>query len=204
MRVVEISFGDLPVLTLQDPSDVQGAVVFDCRPPLLPVSLDLSGMGLLSGLPPAASASVGVWECLPMNMAYRSVGGNSDGLVIPELGFAALEDSGTNLEDELPMMDGLPSTDASKPVLGPTSPGVDLELTRALHELSVLQAMVTPIDDRWWGHLRRQRCTPSLRFRCCRWWTRLLFWWPLLFDRWGEPSSGSIPVVPGIASWLHV
>ena len=60
VHVVETSFGDLPVLTLQDPSDVQGVVVYDCRPPLLPVSLDLSGIGLLSGLPPAASASVEV------------------------------------------------------------------------------------------------------------------------------------------------
>ena len=62
VRVVETSVGDLPVLTLQDPSAVQGAVVFDCRPPLLPVSLDLSGTGLLSSLHSAVSrsASVGV------------------------------------------------------------------------------------------------------------------------------------------------
>ena len=60
VHVVETSIRELPVLTLQDPSDVQGAVVFDCRSPLLLVSLDLSGIGLLSGLPPAASASVGV------------------------------------------------------------------------------------------------------------------------------------------------
>ena len=60
VHVVETSVRDLPVLTLQDPSDVQVVVVFDCRPLLLPVSLDLSGIGLLSGLPPAVSASVGV------------------------------------------------------------------------------------------------------------------------------------------------
>ena len=61
MRVMETSaVGDLPVLTLQDPSAAQGAVVFDCRPPLLPVSLDLSGVGRLSGLPPAVSAGVEV------------------------------------------------------------------------------------------------------------------------------------------------
>ena len=51
---------------------------------------------------------------------------------------APLEDSGTNLEDELPTPDGSPSTDASKPVLGPTFPGV---------ELGLLPAMVTPIVD---------------------------------------------------------
>ena len=61
VRVVETSVGDLPVPTLQDPSDVQGAVVYDCRLLLLPVSLDLSGIGLLSGLPTVVSASV----CVP-------------------------------------------------------------------------------------------------------------------------------------------
>ena len=60
MRVMETSVGDLPVLMLQDPSAAQGVVVFDCRPPLLPVSLDLSGVGLLSGPPPAVSAGVEV------------------------------------------------------------------------------------------------------------------------------------------------
>ena len=49
------------------------------------------------------------------------------------------------MEDELPTPDGSPSTDASEPVLGPTSPGVDLELARALLELGVLPAKVTPI-----------------------------------------------------------
>ena len=66
-------------------------------------------------------------------------------MVIPELGVAPLEDSGTDLEDELPTPDGSSSTDASKPVLGPTPQGVDLE--RALLELGVLPAMVTPIVD---------------------------------------------------------
>ena len=35
------SVGDLPILTIQDPADLQGAIVYDCRPPLLPVSLQL-------------------------------------------------------------------------------------------------------------------------------------------------------------------
>ena len=68
-------------------------------------------------------------------------------MIIPELGVAPLADSGTDLEDELPTPDGSPSTDASKPVLGPTSPGIDLELARALLELGVLPAIVTPIVD---------------------------------------------------------
>ena len=46
-------------------------------------------------------------------------GTDSDGLVIPELGVAPLEDSGTDLEDELPTPDGSPSTDAIQPVVSP-------------------------------------------------------------------------------------
>ena len=42
------SVGDLPILTIQDPSDVQGAIVYDCRPPLLPVSLQLEDIGPLT------------------------------------------------------------------------------------------------------------------------------------------------------------
>ena len=73
--------------------------------------------------------------------------GDSDGLVIPELGVAPLEDSGTDLVDELPTPDGSLSTDASKLVPGPMPQGVDLELARTLFELGVLPAMVTPIVD---------------------------------------------------------
>ena len=36
---------NIPVLMIQDPL-AAGAVVLDCRPPLLPVSMDVSGMDL--------------------------------------------------------------------------------------------------------------------------------------------------------------
>ena len=64
VRVMGGSVGDLPILTIQDPSDVQGEMVYDCRPPLLPVSLLLSDIGPLSGQPTVVSASVAVppWE----------------------------------------------------------------------------------------------------------------------------------------------
>ena len=150
VRVVERSVGDLPVLTLQDPSDVQGVMVYDCRPPLLPVSLQLGDIGPLSGLPTVVSASVAVppWED---GLTISRVG--SDGLVVPEPGVAPLEDSGTDLEDELLTPDGSPSTDAVKPgevivpEVGPVPRDVDLELARALLEVAVLPLTVTLIID---------------------------------------------------------
>ena len=35
---------DSPVLTVQDPLAAAGELVVDCRPPLLPVSMDISGV----------------------------------------------------------------------------------------------------------------------------------------------------------------
>ena len=74
-------------------------------------------------------------------------GGGSNELVVPELGIAPLEDSGTDLEDELPAPDGSLSTDAAQPEVGPVPRGVDLELVRALLEVGVLPSIVTPILD---------------------------------------------------------
>ena len=37
---------NVPVLTVQDPLAAAGAVVLDCHPPLLPVSMDISGVDL--------------------------------------------------------------------------------------------------------------------------------------------------------------
>ena len=54
---------------------------------------------------------------------------------------------GTDLEDELPTPVGSPSPDEDKSVPLSMSSGVDLELVRALLEVGVLPAMVTPIVD---------------------------------------------------------
>ena len=49
---------NIPVLTIQDPLAV--AVVLHCRPPLLPVSMDISGVDLSAGRLPGVSAGVDV------------------------------------------------------------------------------------------------------------------------------------------------
>ena len=47
---------DSPVLTEQDPLAAAGALVFDCRPPLLPVLMDISGVDVLVNRASAVSA----------------------------------------------------------------------------------------------------------------------------------------------------
>ena len=126
VHVMEGSVGDLPILTIQDPSNIQGAMVYDCRAPLLPVPLKLSDIGPLSGQPSVVSASVAVppWED---GLTISVVG--SDVLVVPELGVAPLG------EVVLPEIYPAPRG------------GVDLELAQTLLEVAVLPMIVTPIMD---------------------------------------------------------
>ena len=96
VRVMSGSVGDLPILTLQDPADVQGEVVYDCRPPLLPVSLQLCDLGPMAGRRPEGSATVTVPPLVEEQLSEM------DGIAFPELGVAPPLESGTDLEDELP------------------------------------------------------------------------------------------------------
>ena len=99
VRVLEESVGDLQTLTVQDPSDLQGAIVYDCRPPLLPVSLRLEDIGSLPLWRTVVSASLAA----PPREDYMVIGAVSlEGVAIPELGITPLIDLDTDLEDELP------------------------------------------------------------------------------------------------------
>ena len=58
VRVLEESVGELPTLTIQNPWDLQDAIVYDCRPQLLPVSLRLYDIGPLPLRRTVVSASL--------------------------------------------------------------------------------------------------------------------------------------------------
>ena len=58
VRVEEPAVVSIPVFMIQDPLAAAGAVVLDCRPQLLPVSLDISGVDLSAGRLPATSADM--------------------------------------------------------------------------------------------------------------------------------------------------
>ena len=92
VRILEESFGDLQALTAQNPVDLQGAVIYDCRPPLLPISLRLKDIGRLPLHRTIPSASLAA----PPREDSMDIGGVSPNeLVVPELGVAPLSDSDT-------------------------------------------------------------------------------------------------------------
>ena len=90
-----------------------------------------------------------LWMALSPDVISCPLGGGGDllGLICPELGVTPLVDPGTDLEDERLTQVGSPmvAIDEGMP-LSPAS-GVDVEVARALLEVGVLPAMVTPIVD---------------------------------------------------------
>ena len=83
VRVEEPAVMSVPVLTLQDPLAAVGAVVLDCRPSLLPVSMDISGVDMSAVRLPAMSAAM---DGLLPGREQLSTGGDLLGLICPELG----------------------------------------------------------------------------------------------------------------------
>ena len=69
------SIGDLPILMIPDTADLQGAIVYDCRPTLLPVSLQPKDIGPLPLRPTVVSASLAA----PPRDDGMAVGGASPG-----------------------------------------------------------------------------------------------------------------------------
>ena len=87
VRVMGELVGDLQILTIQDPSDLQGAIVYDCRPPLFPVSLQLEDIGPLPLQPTVVSASL---AAPPREDGMAVSGVSPEGVAIPELDVAVI------------------------------------------------------------------------------------------------------------------
>ena len=158
VRVMEPPVENVPVLMIQDPLAAAGAVVLDCRPPLLPVSIDISGVDLSGIRIPTVEADVDVLP-LEREPLFDGGGGGEDtpdpeascygllGLICPELGVALLVDPGMDVEDDRPASAGSPSPVVDGTVPLPAPSGVDMELAQIFLEIGVLPAMVTPVVE---------------------------------------------------------
>ena len=86
--------------------DLSGAVIYDCRPRLLPVSIQLKDIGRSPRFRPVASASLAA----PPAEETMVIGGASpERAAIPEFGGTPSDDPGTDLEDELSWISPLPT-----------------------------------------------------------------------------------------------
>ena len=87
-----------PTSTVQVIPDLTGAIIYDCRPPLLPVSLRLQDIGLSPRTRPVASASL---AAPPPEDSMEIGGASPERVAIQELNVGPLDDPGTDLEDDL-------------------------------------------------------------------------------------------------------
>ena len=118
---------EFPTLTVQDIPDLAGAIIYDCRPPLLPMSLRLKDIGLLPRSRPVALCSLAAAR--PEDSVV--IGSASpEGVAVRELGIAPPDHSGTDLEDELP-------TPEDSMVIGGVSP----------ERAAIPELVVAPPDD---------------------------------------------------------
>ena len=141
---------DGPLLTVQNPADMVGETVIDCRPSVLPVSMPLSALSPrtvdnvreISGFKPPQETGQSIMDMDTNEITINRI-----------VGFQ-WDEPGTDVEDELP-------TPTSSPVqnIGPVIPpaetadsldwgdGFDLDLAKVLLDISVMPALISPIEE---------------------------------------------------------
>ena len=137
-------------LTEQDPRTMAGAVVIDCRPAVLPVSVNVSGIDMQTvrhAEPPAEPPAELV--IAPTEREEESTTPMWLNDIDPELEVTPLLDSGTDCQDELSSPDGSPMVISPIAGLLPSQGEDDINLARILAEFSNLPAFVSPIMDKY-------------------------------------------------------
>ena len=132
---------DEPCLTVQNPADVVGETVIDCRPSALPVSIPLLGLG------PGIMAEARPSEDLrPLKETGKSIMNmDTNKITISQIVGFEWDEPGTDLEDEGP-------TAVAPPVEVVTDPfshgdNFDFDLAKVMCDVSVIPSIITPIEE---------------------------------------------------------
>ena len=150
VRVMSEAVGELPLLTVQNPADMIGETVLDCRPPGLPVSIPLSVLS-----PRTLENARGTSGFNPSREEGRSIMDmDTSEITISRIVGFPWNDPGTDVEDELPTPASSPAQ-CTTPAVMPVEPGdpqerednFDLDLAKVLLDVSVMPTMISPIED---------------------------------------------------------
>ena len=137
-----------PILTEQNPAEMIGETVIDCRPSLLPVSIPLSGLS-----PETISGARDCVSYLPSEETGQSIMNmDTSEISINHIVGFVWDEGGTDVEDELPTPASSPNQIVvpAIPPAGTADPfgrgeSFDLELAKVICEVSVLPSLVTPL-----------------------------------------------------------
>ena len=149
-RLFAEEVGEGPLLTEQNPAEMAGETVIDCRPPMLPVSIPLSGLS------PATIS--GARNCMQFNGPEETgqsiMNMDTNEITINRIIGFNWKDTGTDVEDELPTPVSSPTQIAvpAIPPVGTAEPfgrgeGFDMELAKVMCDVSVLPSLVSPLQE---------------------------------------------------------
>ena len=130
-----------PCLTIQNPTDVVGETVFDCRPSVLPVSIPLLGFG--PGMMAEARPSEDV---RPLEETGKSIMDmDTNEITINRIVGFEWDEAGTDLEDEWPIA-------VASPVMVVPDPfgrgdNFDFDLAKVMCDVSVIPSINTPLEE---------------------------------------------------------
>ena len=138
---------DGPLLTIQNPADVVGETVFDCRPSVLPVSIPLSGLS-----PGTVAEAREISSFQPSEETEKSIMdmGTNEITINRIVGFQ-WDDPGTDLEDEMPtpVVSPIQIVAPVIPPAGTADPfgrGVGFDLAKVRLDVSVI-SMISPLEE---------------------------------------------------------
>ena len=139
-----------PMLTEQNPAEMIGETVIDCRPSILPVSIPLSGLS-----PETISEARDCVSYLPVDETGPSIMNmDTNEISINRIVGFAWNDGGTDVEDELssPVLSPVRIASPAISPAGPADPygrgkNFDLDLAKVICDVSVLPSVVTPLVD---------------------------------------------------------
>ena len=140
-RLFSEAVDDEPCLTVQNPADVVGETVFDCRPSVLLVSIPLLGLG--PGMMAEARPSK---DLRPLEETGKSIMDmDTNEVTINRIIGFEWDEAGTDLEDEGPT--AVAST--VELVTDPFGRGknFDFDLAKVMCDVSVIPSIITPIEE---------------------------------------------------------
>ena len=141
---------DGPLLTVQNPADMVGETVIDCRPSVLPVSIPLSALS-----PRTVADARGISGFNPRQETGQSIMDmDTNEITINRIIGFQWDDPGTDVEDEMPTPTLSPVQNVA-PVIPPTETedsldrgdGFDLDLVKVMLDVSVMPALISPIEE---------------------------------------------------------
>ena len=149
-RLFSEAVDDGPFLTVQNPADVVGETVFDCRPSVLPVSIPLSGLS-----PGTVSEARENRSFRPSEETGKSIMDmDTNEITINRIVGFEWDEAGTYLEDEMPtpVLSPVQIVVPVIPPAGTTDPfgrvdGFDLDLAKVMCDVSVLPSLITPLEE---------------------------------------------------------